>query len=292
LEALIQIVVSGLTLGAMYAVSTVSLSLLWGAVNVLNMAHGALLVVGAYASWFVVDQFGAPAFSGFFVAGAVTALLAVLMYLTILRWLSGRRGADVMIVVATFAVALILENMVLNVFGGYAVAQPAKLDGGFFISTIYLPAQNVLIMAGALALMGILAHILLRTSLGRAIRAVAQSRDASVLMGIRIERTYLAVYAIAGAFAGFAGVFWSSISTLSPTMGFDPMLKAFIIVVAAGLGQIGGALWVAILLGLTEAAIQYYVGVRYALPILLIAVVVLLILRPQGIFGTTAKARQ
>ena len=292
MEALIQILVSGLTLGAMYAVGTVSLSLLWGAVNVLNMAHGALLVVGAYASWFVVDRFGLPAFSGFFAAALVTAALAVLLYLLVLRWISERRGADVMIVVATFAVALILENVILNVFGGYAVAQPAKLDGGFFISSVYLPAQNILIMVGALLLMALLAFLLQRTPLGRAIRAVAQNREAAVLMGIRIERTYLAIYAIAGAFAGVSGVFWSSITTLSPTMGFDPMLKAFIIVVAAGLGQIGGALYVALFLGLTEAAIQYFIGVRYALPILLLAVVLLLILRPQGIFGTTEKARQ
>ncbi|MDC0115951.1 branched-chain amino acid ABC transporter permease [Octadecabacter sp.] len=292
MEALIQIFVSGLTLGAMYAVSTVSLSLLWGAVNVLNMAHGALLVVGAYASWFVVDQIGLPTFTGFFAAGLVTAALAVAMYVFVLRWLGGRRGSDVLIVVATFALALIFENVILNVFGGYAVAQPFKLTGGFFISTIHVPYQNVLIMGAAIVLMGVLAYILQRTPLGRAIRAVAQNRDAAVLMGIQIQRTYLAVYAIAGAFAGFSGVFWSSISTLSPTMGFDPMLKAFIIVVAAGLGQIGGALYVAVALGLAEAAIQYYIGVRFALPMLLIAVVGLLILRPQGIFGTTAKARQ
>ncbi|MBU2867427.1 branched-chain amino acid ABC transporter permease [Pacificibacter marinus] len=292
MESIIQIFVSGLTLGAMYAVGTVSLSLLWGAVNVLNMAHGALLVIGGYASWYTATRLGIPPFLGYFSAALVSATMAVLMYLLILRWLKGRRGADVLIIVATFAIAMILENVVLNVFGGYAVAQPAKLSGGVYISSVFVPAQNILIMVLALVLMALLALILQRTALGRSIRAVAQNSQAAVLMGIKVQHTYIAVYAIAGAFAGFSGVLWSSISTLSPTMGFDPMLKAFVICVAAGLGQIGGALAVAILLGLAEAAIQYYVGVRFALPFLLLAVVALLIVRPQGLFGIHGKARQ
>lgn len=292
MDPMIQILVSGLTLGAMYAVGTVSLSLLWGAVNVLNMAHGALLVIGGYASWYTATRLGVSPFLGYFSAALVSATMAVLMYLLILRWLKGRQGADVLIIVATFAIALVLENAVLNVFGGYAVAQPAKLNGGIYISSVFVPAQNVLIMVLAIVLMTLLALILQRTSLGRSIRAVAQNKEAAVLMGIKVQYTYIAVYAIAGAFAGISGVLWSSISTLSPTMGFDPMLKAFVICVAAGLGQVGGALAVAIILGLAEAAIQYYVGVRFALPFLLLAVVALLIVRPQGLFGIQGKARQ
>lgn len=292
MDALIQILVSGLTLGAMYAVGTVSLSLLWGAVNVLNMAHGALLVVGGYASWLIVERLGLPGMTGYFAGGLVAGIITVLLYFLVLRWIKGRKGSDVLIVVATFAVALIVENTILNLFGGYAQAQPAKLEGGVYISSIYVPAQSIFIVVGALVLMALLGYFLQRTSLGRAIRAVAQNRDAAALMGIRVERTYVAVYAIAGIFAGVSGVFWSSISTLSPTMGFDPMLKAFIICVAAGLGRIDGALIIAFLLGVAEASIQYYIGVRFALPILLLAIVLMLIARPQGLFGTMARARQ
>lgn len=287
-----QIMVSGLTLGAMYAIGTVSLSLLWGAVNVLNMAHGALLIVGAYGSWFAVARVGMPAMLGYVAGGLVAGGVTVLLYLGILRWVRGRATSEVLNVVATFAIAIILENLVLNIFGGYALPQPAKLGGGVYVSSIYLPAQNILIMSAAIGLVVLLEVLLQYTPLGRSIRAVAQNPDAAVLMGIRIEPTYISVFAIAGIFAGISGVFWSSISNLSPTMGFDPMLKSFIICVAAGLGNVRGSLVVAVGLGVAEAAIQYFIGVRFALPLLLLAVAMLLIARPQGLFGQAQRARQ
>lgn len=292
MQTFVQILVSGLTLGAMYAVGTVSLSLLWGAANVLNMAHGAFLVVGAYAAWSAIAEFGLPWYAGFPAAMLVGALVAVVLYFVVVRWLLPRPNGAIVIVIATFGFSLIVENLVLRFFGGYPLAQAAKVDGGLFLFTVYVPAQNILIGGAAAVLMACLWFILQRTKLGRAIRAVAQRPDAAQLMGISRERTYIAVFAIAGAFAGLAGALWSSITTLSPNMGTDPMLKAFVICVAAGLGNVGGALTIAFALGVAEAAIQFFLGVRFALPVLLFAVIALLIWRPQGAFGAVTRERQ
>jgi branched-chain amino acid transport system permease protein len=124
-----------------------------------------------------------------------------------------------------------------------------------------------------------------------AIRATAINREAAQLMGVRTNSVYLQVMALAGALAGVAGVMISSLSTLSPSMGGDPLLKAFVICVVAGLGNAWGAGVAAFALGLLEAAIQYYVGVRFGFPVMLLLVIAILIWRPQGLFGTEKVVR-
>ena len=110
-------------------------------------------------------------------------------------------------------------------------------------------------------------------------------------MGVRVDLVYVSVMALAGALCAASGVMLSLVTTLSPGMGFDPMLKAFIVCVLAGLGQVRGSLITAVLVGLVEAAIQYGLGVRYALPLLLLLVIVALIWRPTGLFGRQEVVR-
>jgi branched-chain amino acid transport system permease protein len=291
-QTFVQILVSGLTLGAMYSVSTVGLSLLWGAANVLNMAHGVLLTVGAYAAWCAVTGLGLPWFLGFPACALVGAVAGIVLYGGVVRWLLTRSNSAINIVIATFGFSLVVTNGVLRIFGGYPLSQGAKIEGGFFFLGVYVPAQNALIMGAAGLLIACLWFLLQRTRLGRAIRAVAQRPEAAQLMGISREGTYVAVFAISGAFAAVAGTLWSSITTLSPGMGTDPMLKAFVICVAAGLGNVRGALIIAFALGVAEASIQFFVGVRFALPILLLAVIALLVWRPQGAFNPVMRERQ
>jgi branched-subunit amino acid ABC-type transport system permease component len=127
--------------------------------------------------------------------------------------------------------------------------------------------------------------------MGRPIRATAQNRDAAQLMGIRVGRVYAQVLATSGALAAVSGVMISSLSGLLPNMGGDPMLKAFVICVVAGLGNVYGAVLAAIVLGLLEALIQYVIGVQYSFAILLVLVIAVLIWRPSGIFGKSQVVR-
>jgi branched-subunit amino acid ABC-type transport system permease component len=130
-----------------------------------------------------------------------------------------------------------------------------------------------------------MAWALTKTRFGLAIRATAMNREAALLMGVNVTATYLQVLIIAGMLAGAAGVMISSLSTLSPDMGTNPAIRAFVICVVAGLGSVGGAGVTAIALGLIEAAIQYYIGARFGLPLMLALVVLVLIRRPAGLFG-------
>ena len=140
-------------------------------------------------------------------------------------------------------------------------------------------------------MMILVALLLQRSRTGRAIRATAQNRDAAQLMGVNVVRVYAQVLALSGALAAVSGVMISSLATLSPTMGGDPMLKAFIICVVAGLGNTYGAVAAAVVIGLIEASTQYVLGVRFGFALLLLLVIAVLIWRPSGIFGKNRVVR-
>jgi branched-chain amino acid transport system permease protein len=282
-----QIIVSGLTLGAMYAISTVSLSLIWGALNVLNMAQGALLTFGGYAAYvsFTALGFGVPlAILAAIIAGGV---FGVLMYTVVVRQMLDRDGFEVNVIIATVGIGTVLEAVLQKVFGAYPIRQPLTVEGGFFLGNVYVPYNSVIIVLASAALMLVLAALLARTRMGRAIRAVSMNRDAARLMGVPVNLVYAQVFALAGALSAASGIMLSTITTLAPTMGYDPMLKAFIICVVAGLGNVMGALYAAFMLGLLEAFIQFALGVRFAFATMLLLVIMVLVWRPYGLFGRT-----
>jgi branched-chain amino acid transport system permease protein len=291
MDTFIQVVVSGLTLGAMYAASTIGLSLVWGAMGVLNMAHGALLTIGGYASYSAVISLGLPWFLGLPAAMVVSFVVGLAIYHVIFRFMYRRPAFEVNVIIATVGLALFFEQLVLLIYGAYPFLQPFKIAEGFYVSRVHIPYQNVLILVMAVAVMLVIAWLLAKTRIGRAIRATALDRDAAQLMGVAVGRVFAQVMGIAGVVAAISGVMLSSITTLSPTMGYDPMLKAFIICVIAGLGNVPGSLIAAFALGLIEAAVQFVFGVRFGFPALLFLVIVALIWRPYGIFGRKVVRR-
>jgi branched-subunit amino acid ABC-type transport system permease component len=285
MEVLVQIIATGLTLGAMYALAAMGLSLVWGALGMLNMAHGALMTVGAYFCFWGIARLGLPLVLGLPVALIGGALCGAVIYLFCARFLIGRPQFENTVMIATFGIGIAIQNGILSLFGAYPTPQPLAVEGDFVIAHVHIPFQNLLILCVAIALMVAVAALLDRTRMGRAIRATAQNREAAQLMGVAVGRVYIQVLAIAGALAAAAGVLISSQATLSPSMGDDPMLKAFIICVVAGLANVRGAAVAAIVLGVVEASAQYLFGVRFGFATLLVIVIVALIWRPYGIFG-------
>jgi branched-chain amino acid transport system permease protein len=292
MDIAIEIVASGLTLGAMYAVSSISLSLLWGTLGVLNMAQGAFLVIGGYAAFTAATLLGLPAPVAILFTIAVGGLTGIVTYFGLVRFLMNRPGFETAAIIGTFGVSLIVENLVLRGYGAYPFSQPLVVSGGVDVGRSYVPYQNMVILLGSVAVMVVLALMLNRTRMGRAIRATAQNGTAAQLMGVPVGRIFLQVFIIAGMLAAISGTMLSSITTLSPTMGYDPMLKAFIVCVVAGLGNVYGALFSSFAIGLIEAAVEFYLGVKYGFPMLLLLIILTLIWRPAGIFGQSAVARQ
>lgn len=291
MDTLIQIAISGLVLGSMYAVSAIGLTLLWGALNVLNMAHGAFLVVGGYAAYLFAAILGLPPVLAIAAALVAGIALGVAVYELVARPLRSHSGFETNIIIATVGVALVIENLILKGFGAYPMRQPLVIPGGFSVGQTYVPYHSVLVFVLAVALLIGLDQLVRRSRYGRQIRAVAQNIDAAQLMGIRTAFIYRLVFGLSGLMAAISGVMLSSMTTLSPTMGYDPMLKAFIVCVIAGLGEVKGALLAAFILGLIEASIQFLLGVRFAFPILLLLVMMTLIWRPQGLLRKNEVSR-
>ncbi|XAT59962.1 branched-chain amino acid ABC transporter permease [Rhodobacteraceae bacterium Araon29] len=291
METATVVILSGLTLGGMYALSAIGLSLIWGALGMLNMAHGALLALGGYICFAIITQLDIPSFLAIPLAMAVTGAIGFLVYICVIKHMFRHPSFETNIIIATIGLAILSENVILKFFGAYPFRQPLSFEGGFRIGEIYVPHQNLTILATSVVLVAAVGLILGKTRMGRAIRATAINKDAALLMGVPVGRVFAQVLIISGALAAISGVMLSSITTLSPTMGDAPMIKAFIIVALAGLGNVYGAFYVAVGLGLLEAYIQFTLGVRFAFPILLLLVIFALIWRPYGIFGKKPVTR-
>ena len=291
METFILVLVSGLTLSGMYALSAIGLSLTWGALGMLNMAHGAFLAVGSYACFTIITQLGAPLWLAIPLAVIISGLVGLLVYLLIVRQMFRHPAFETNIIIATIGLAILSENTILNFFGAYPFRQPLGIEGGFRLSGIFIPYQNIAILASSVVLVVLVGILLGKTRTGRAIRATSMNKDAALLMGVPVGRVYAQVMALSGCLAAVSGIMLSTITTLSPTMVDAPMVKAFIIVAVAGLGNVYGAFFIAIGFGLLEAIFQFTFGVRLAFPLLLLLVIVSLIWRPNGFFGSATILR-
>ena len=287
IDILSAVIIAGLTTGALYALATIGLSLVWGSMGMLNMAHAAMLTLGGYMAYTVTTGLGLPAPVGFLASILAGATAGGLLYVLVVRNLLGNDKAnfEANVMIATVGIGIALENAILLTFGGQPLKQPLSAAGSFPLGSIGIPYQNMLIVLVVIVMMAIVALLLGKTRMGRAIRATAQNREAAQLMGVAVNRVYFQVLVMSGALAGVCGVMVSSMTQLSPPLGNDPMLKAFIMCVVAGLGNLPGAVAAAFGLALLEAFVQYVAGARWGFPTLLFVVIAVLIWRPAGLFG-------
>ncbi len=303
MDAVVQVLVSGLLMGSIYAASAVGLSLVWGALGMLNMAHGILLTIGGYISFSTVMHMGLPNWLGLPIACIVSAFFGLFIYFAIVKWMYKSSVFQTNIIVATLGLSMMFENIIRKIYGSYPERQPFGIDRSkgvtvdipegwvIFVNDIFIPWQNFVIMGITAILIFVLTFLLTKTKMGRAIRATAQNRDAAQLNGVPVARVFAQVLAIGGIVAAISGIMISSIASLAPYMGYDPMMKAFIICVVGGLGSVPGALYMALILGIVEAGVQLGLGARYGYPVLLIVVIMALLWRPYGVFGNREVAR-
>lgn len=291
MDAILQILVTGLTLGSMYAMASIGLALTYGTMGMFNMAHGLFMTIGAYAAYSACSVWGAPLpvglIAGLFAGGGS----GMLLHLLVIRFMIRTEDFQTTVMVATAGVAILLQDLILKQFGAYPFRQPAQLEGSFRLAGFAVTYQSVLILAIAAMLIGMMAWLLTYTRFGLAIRATAMNQDAAALMGVRTQRTYLQVMLIAGVLAAAAGILISSLAGLSPAMGSNPLMRAFIVCVVAGLGSVTGAGLAAVALGIFEAAVGLYLGTRFGFPLMLGLVILVLILRPRGLFGKLEVVR-
>lgn len=246
-------IVQGILLGGYYAILATGLSLLFGVMRIVNLAHGDLAVLGAFALWWLHDHEGLTPFKALLVVVPTMAVLGWVLQRTMLE--RSLRGGELTPVLATFGLAIVIQNLLFEGFG----ADVRSLDIGELAydswritDEIYIGRLPVLILVTAIVLLAVLQLFLSRAPLGRAIRATAQDPDAAELVGINSKAVYAAAAAIAIGTAAIAGAFYGMRTTFDPYAGPNQLLFAFEAVVIGGLGSLWGTLLGGIVLGVSQ----------------------------------------
>jgi branched-chain amino acid transport system permease protein len=282
---MIQVLANGLVNGAVLALLAISLTLIFSILRVPHFGLGGIFVWGAFIAYFAVGRFGLPFGVAVLVAGAATAVLGIAIERVAFRPL--RTATEDAMFVAAIGVLIALENAALLLWGGETQSVPVPASLGFVVAVggVYLPAMRVLIVVvTALAFLGLLAFVKL-TRTGKAMRAVAQDRVAARLLGIPIDRVAMWTFALGSAFAGIAGALTGAAFTFNFEMGSLSILKAFVVVVLGGLGSVGGAMIGGILLGVVDSLTLTYVTSEYKQLVAFGVLILVLVLRPTGLFG-------
>ena len=281
---LLQILINGLILGCLYGVIAVGFSLVWGVMNIINVAHGALLMLGAYVTFWMFHLWGVDPFAT--IPVSMVALFGVGYLLQ--RYLFNRlvRAPIFMTFILTFGVALIVENVSLYAFTAeYRSARPAYASAVIHVGGFPVPTVRIILALIAIALTSALFLFMARTRIGLAIRATRMNLESAKLMGVQIGTIYAVTFGLGAALAGAAGSLMSIAYVISPVMGPAYLLRAFTICILGGLGNVYGALVGGLLFGVVESFGGLFFGTGLQELIGMLMLVLVLLVRPSGIMG-------
>jgi branched-chain amino acid transport system permease protein len=282
-----SVLVSGLILGSIYALMASGLSLVWTTLGIFNFAHGAFMMLGAYAAWTIGAQegLGLGPTLGVVAAAVLLAALGCVVELLLLRPFYARQNLVMLTVITTLSGMIFMENSALLTWGPRIKQLQPLATGNIDVLGVTISAQEGLIMVvSPLLLLGL--WLWLRFSrIGRAIRAVGQNQEAAQLLGMNVSALYMTAFGLSALLAAVAGVLLGSIRFLSPGMGGEPLTKALIVAIFGGLGSIFGTVVGAYAIGLLEAFSNYMIGLYWAPAILFLVMIGTLMIRPSGLFG-------
>jgi branched-chain amino acid transport system permease protein len=279
-----QVLLNGLALGGLYACIAAGFSLVWGVLNVINILHGSLIVLGAYLAFFAHQRFGIDPFLFAPVAGLALFALAYPLQKYVVNRVMGR---PVLITLTlTFGLNLFLDNAMLKFFSADFRKITLESPWGLLdLGGVLVPTDRLLATATGLALVFALWLLLRNTQLGRAIIAVRMDSQAAALMGIDVNRTYALAFALGAFMAGSAGALLSGIFPISPVTSSVYLGKAFVICVLGGLGSIPGVIVGGFALGIIESFGTLALGPELALTLAFLVLIALLMFRPSGLLG-------
>ena len=281
---LVQVIVGGLLLGAVYALFSSGLTLVWGMMNIVNFAHGDFVMLGMYVAYMVYTLLGAGPLLGAPLAALVLATVGVIVYFLLIRDIM--KGPMLAQILGTFGLALLLRYSVFWFFGANFLSLPENIVGGTY-EVMGLRLQASRLLAGGVALLVTLGlHVLLtRTSLGSKMLAVAEDSTAAQLMGIRPDTMQAIAWAIAAGATGIAGALIATFFYIVPTVGETLGIVAFVTVSLGGFGSVPGALMAGLLIGVIESLSGYLIGAVYKDIVVYSLFLGFLWFRPQGLMG-------
>jgi branched-chain amino acid transport system permease protein len=281
---LVQLVINGLLIGALYSCMALGFSIIWGVMNLINLAHGTMIMVGAYVSFLLLTTLGLDPFLSIPIAAATLFIMGYLLQRYVINLVL--RGSVFLTLILTFGVDILLVNGLLALFTADTRSVTPWYSGlGLVGTSIVVPYIRIGVFVVAVVLTFLLHIFLTRTKLGNSIRATSFDRDAAALVGVDIQRVFSVTFGIGAAMAGATGPLVAMTYSFSPVLGATLTMKAFVIVVLGGLGSVPGAIVGGLLMGVAEHAATLFVGPGYQEGIGFIVLLVVLVLRPAGLLG-------
>lgn len=285
-----QQLVNGLTLGSVYAVIAIGYTLVFGVLNIVNMAHGGIIMMGAYIGLLLVTVAGwglFPALIGAMVGGAV---LGYLLEVLALRPLRGKKVTHLAPLISTIGVSIFLESAALLVFGPQTRAFPTDYNQLMDFGLFKISEIQIISMGTAIILMVLLTLLLNKTKIGKAVRATAENIETASLLGIHTRRIITFTVMLASALGAAAGVLIAlSFNAIEPTMGTSMGFKGLAVLIMGGLGNVGGAMAGGFILGVAEVFSVAYGASSFRDAVAFGLIILILFIRPQGLFAKAGK---
>lgn len=285
-----QQLVNGLTLGSVYAVIAIGYTLVFGVLNIVNMAHGGIIMMGAYIGLLLVTVAGwglFPALIGAMVGGAI---LGYLLEVLALRPLRGKKVTHLAPLISTIGVSIFLESAALLVFGPQTRAFPTDYNQLMDFGLFKISEIQIISMGTAIVLMVLLTLLLNKTKIGKAVRATAENIETASLLGIHTRRIITFTVMLASALGAAAGVLIAlSFNDIEPTMGTSMGFKGLAVLIMGGLGNVGGAMAGGFILGVAEVFSVAYGASSFRDAVAFGLIILILFIRPQGLFAKAGK---
>ena len=284
--------VSGISLGSIYAIIALGYTMVYGIAKMLNFAHGDVIMIGGYVSFLAAKNLGVSPLLSVLIAMAVCTLLGVTIEGLAYRPL--RQSASLAVLITAIGMSYLLQNIALMIWG----ANPKSFPTTFINSTsihlgkINISSATLITILVSIVIMVLLTLFTSKTKLGKAMRCVSEDRGAAELMGINVNRTISLTFAIGSALAAIAGILLcSSYPILQPTTGSMPGIKAFTAAVFGGIGSIPGAMLGGVLLGIIEILGKAYVSTELGDAIVFAVLIIVLLVRPTGLLGKAVREK-
>jgi branched-chain amino acid transport system permease protein len=283
---LLQILIGVVLQAGLYALGSIGLSLTFGVLKIMNLSHGDFLMLGGFAGYFAFVYLGLDPFVSALVVGLVLFVAGAGYHEALLAHLGGRseRGVLIASVMVTLGTALVMEDLASFFWGGTSMGIPYRLPSLIWGTAVF-PLLRVVLLVATLALTAALYYFLTRTFLGRAVVASTINREGALVVGIDTRRIALFTFGLGIALAGGTGVFYATLFTIEPFMGLSLTLKYLAVIVVGGVGSVPGALAGGAVIATAESLTALYAGSHWSPMVAFAILVVVLLVRPQGLLG-------
>ena len=280
---LLQQIFNGLAIGSVYTLIAIGLTVVFGILGIAHFAHGVVAMSGGYVTFILIERLGIPFFAAMLLAMCVGALLGILIERLAYRPVQNAPHINAFII--ALGLTMMLEGMNLIAFGPDQMVVRTPFQQVFNVGGLVITELRIYVMLTTAGLLIAMALFVSRTKTGRAIRAVAQNRSASVLMGVNVHAVSLIVFAISSALGVAGGALVGAMLALAPGLGESLVIKGFAVLILGGLGSIPGAIVGGLILGVSEALAAGYISSAYKDVIAFLVMIIVLLFRPEGLLG-------